>query len=276
MAKDPGKATGAQADERGHRRRFAAHREKRAAARAARHGTRPRGRPGGEESRQRILEEAGQLFARDGFHAVSIRAIASRAEVNVAAIAYHFGGKQGLYEGVIDQLIEDTAPIVTPVVARLSAGVADARGDRTALARLAAAFVQHTLTGLLSSDRLRWQHALLVRELTHPSEVFPMLMAERVDPMHDAVAELVAAATDRGAKESETLLLTADVIGQCMIYGIARTLVWARLGWDGYDEARVAEVIRVVTRSVQRALGLPELAAEMPDVTIERGGEPSP
>jgi hypothetical protein len=35
--------------------------------------------------------------------------------------------------------------------------------------------------------------------------------------MHDAVAELVAAATGRAISEPETRLLTTDIVGQCMI-----------------------------------------------------------
>ncbi len=157
------------------------------------------GRPGGAASRSRILDEAGQLFARDGFEGVTIRRIAARAEVNLAAVGYHFGSKKGLYHEVMRQIITDVSPIVRPVVERLKTGIAAAAGERTALAVLAAQFVRHTLTRVLSSERLRWQHALLVREFSQPSDEFSMVMEEAVNPMHDAVAELVAAATGKDA-----------------------------------------------------------------------------
>ena len=52
-------------------------------------------------TRQRLIEAAARKFAQNGFRAVSIRDIASAAEVNPALINYHFGGKEGIFEEVI-------------------------------------------------------------------------------------------------------------------------------------------------------------------------------
>jgi AcrR family transcriptional regulator len=216
------------------------------------------GRPGGAASRSRILDEAGRLFARDGFEGVTIRRIAARAGVNLAAVGYHFGNKKGLYHEVMRQIIHDVAPIIEPVVERIQGGVNAAAGDRGALSLLAAQFVRHTLTAVLTNERLRWQHALLVREFSQPSDEFPMILAEAISPMHDAVGELVAASLGKDTVDADTRLLTTDVVGQCMIYQIARTLVCARMGWDDYTPDNVERLIAMVTGSVQRTLGLPE------------------
>lgn len=220
------------------------------------------GRPGGEASRERILDEAGKLFARDGYDSVTIRRIAARADVNLAAVNYHFGGKKGLYHEVMRQILEDVAPMLVPAVENLREGVARAKGDRAALAAIAAAFVRHTLTSMLKNERLRWQHALLVREFSQPTDEFAMILEEAVDPMHDAVAELVGAATGRDARDPETRLLTTDIVGQCMIYQIARTLVCARMGWEDYSPEAIEALITMLTGAVQRTLGLPETRPE--------------
>ncbi|MCB0384337.1 MAG: TetR/AcrR family transcriptional regulator [Bdellovibrionales bacterium] len=49
------------------------------------------------ETRIKILEVASHLFARFGYEGTSIRDIAGKAEVNIAAINYHFKNKQSLY-----------------------------------------------------------------------------------------------------------------------------------------------------------------------------------
>lgn len=52
---------------------------------------------GYELTRDRLLDEAEDLFAQRGFHAVSVREITKAAQSNLAAVNYHFGNKQNLY-----------------------------------------------------------------------------------------------------------------------------------------------------------------------------------
>ncbi len=49
----------------------------------------------------RILDVAEELFARHGFAGTSLRALTKAAEVNLAAVNYHFGSKEALIEEVI-------------------------------------------------------------------------------------------------------------------------------------------------------------------------------
>jgi len=53
------------------------------------------------ETRDRIMDEAEKLFAEIGFRATSLRAITQAAEVNLAAVNYHFGSKDNLIADVI-------------------------------------------------------------------------------------------------------------------------------------------------------------------------------
>lgn len=59
-----------------------------------------------ENSKQRILNAATKLFAAQGFEGTSIRQICKEADVNICMISYFWGGKQELYNGIIENLIE--------------------------------------------------------------------------------------------------------------------------------------------------------------------------
>ena len=219
-----------------------------------------RRRADGAASRERMLEAAGKLFASQGFVSVSTRALAKAARVNLSAIAYHFGDKEGLYREVLRRLIADSEPIMRPAVEHLHRAVASAASDRARLAEVAAWFVRHLLDAILLDERMRWQMALMLREFYEPSANFPMLLDERIHPLHDAVAALVAAASGRREDAPETRLLAAVVIGQCMALGAARTVVCARLGWDRYTPERVAMIVRTVTPAILAMLGLSAVA----------------
>lgn len=53
------------------------------------------------QTQMRLLDSAEQLFAEKGFDAVSVRDITQAAEANVAAVNYHFGGKENLINAVM-------------------------------------------------------------------------------------------------------------------------------------------------------------------------------
>lgn len=59
-----------------------------------------------DTSRARILEVATKLFAEQGFDSTSIRQICKEAGANVCMISYYWGGKQELYNGILDDLLE--------------------------------------------------------------------------------------------------------------------------------------------------------------------------
>jgi TetR/AcrR family transcriptional regulator len=66
---------------------------------------RPSGR-GSDKVRRDLLQAARDHFLKRDFKAVSLRQIASSAGVNGAMVNYYFGGKQGLYLAMVDELFE--------------------------------------------------------------------------------------------------------------------------------------------------------------------------
>ncbi len=51
----------------------------------------------GDPVREKLLDAAEKLFAEKGFDGTSVRDITAEAKCNVAAVNYHFGGKDNLY-----------------------------------------------------------------------------------------------------------------------------------------------------------------------------------
>ncbi|MEZ0052964.1 AcrR family transcriptional regulator [Mycobacterium sp. MAA66] len=74
--------------------------------------TRPKrpGRPAGNtDTRERILNSARELFARNGFDKTSIRAIATAADVDSALVHHYFGNKQQLFAAAVQIPIDPMA-----------------------------------------------------------------------------------------------------------------------------------------------------------------------
>ena len=57
-------------------------------------------------TKNRILDAAETLFMEHGFEATSLRQITALAEVNLAAVSYHFGSKEELFESVLTRRLD--------------------------------------------------------------------------------------------------------------------------------------------------------------------------
>lgn len=217
-----------------------------------------RGRPqgSGTDARPRLLEAAGKLFAERGYAGVSTREVARAARVNLSAINYHFGSKRALYRTVVERVIADLAPRRALLVEVLTRAVAAADGDHRQLAAIARRFVQGVLSFLLGGEMPPWHVQLILREVNQPSLGFDLILNGHLNPLHDAVAQLVGAATGRDPLSPESRLLTQSIIGMCLSFGPIRSVVLARLSWDQYTPARIEQVVAVVAPAVVRALGL--------------------
>lgn len=59
-----------------------------------------------EKSKQRILNSATKLFAQKGYDGVGVREICKDANANICMVSYFWGGKEELYKGIVENLIE--------------------------------------------------------------------------------------------------------------------------------------------------------------------------
>lgn len=73
-------------------------------------------------TRGRLLEAAELLFIKHGYEGMSLRQITSQAQVNLAAVNYHFGGKEALVQellsGRLDRLNQERLHLLSICEAR--------------------------------------------------------------------------------------------------------------------------------------------------------------
>jgi AcrR family transcriptional regulator len=94
------------------------------------------------ETRTRILDAAEELFMRHGFEGTSMRLLTARAEVNLAAVNYHFGSKDALIEALFRRRLD---PMNAARLAALEKLETEAAGRPLAAEIIIRAFVGESL-----------------------------------------------------------------------------------------------------------------------------------
>jgi AcrR family transcriptional regulator len=218
---------------------------------------RPGARQRGEDTSRRILETALALFAAEGFDSTSTRAIAEQAGVNLPAIQYYFGSKEGLYRAAIAHIGEQAAQAIAPIAARVRDALDTGAPSRAQLIDLLCEMVDALVT-LFLDDSLpqRESRSMFVSrvEVEHTAALDPLNEVMRQHVLEPSTA-LVGRLVDRPAEDEQVLLRTLMILGQTKIF-CSRSVVRA-LGWDTVGDSRLREVKAMVhqhTRAICRSL----------------------
>src|SRR3989338_4511701 len=82
--------------------------------------------PAPSSTREAILKAATALFAQKGMNGTTTREIADRAGVNIAALHYHWGGKEDLLKAVYEKVNQEVIALATQIFSRPVAGLKEA------------------------------------------------------------------------------------------------------------------------------------------------------
>ena len=168
------------------------------------------------DTRTRLLEAAGETFAELGFRATTVREICRRAGANIAAINYHFGGKEELYEAVLAYTAQQSLEKY-PIGGHLPP-------DAPPEASLEA-FVRAYLERLLDEGRPAWFGKLVAREMVEPTEALTRIAQTFGRPQYDRLRQIIAELLGPGAADPLIRHCCWSVIGQCLAYKHARPMI---------------------------------------------------
>lgn len=180
-----------------------------------------------EETKLRLLNAAGEVFAEKGFQRGTIRDICARAGANVAAVNYHFGGKGGLYDALLAHCHKEGL--------RRHPATAGLRDEYQAEEALGA-FIRSFLRRTLGEDSPAWSTRLMAQGMGEPSPALSHLVQSSVRPNMERLMAIVAVILGEGASEADVRHCALSVVGQCQHYYRCRAaieLLFPDMCWDG-------------------------------------------
>jgi AcrR family transcriptional regulator len=211
------------------------------------------------ETRQRLLERAGPIFADRGFRRTTVRDICAAAEVNLAAINYHFGDKAGLYGAVLRHGLEVALERHPP-----DEGVT---AESPAEERLFA-FVHSFLLRIHGDRDDDWHGRLMAHEMMEPTPALDALVEDLIRPLFKRLCGLVSELISEPSNPERVILCARSIVGQCVFYHHSRPVMLRLSPHEPHGDAQLERLARhIASFSLE---GLRHLPSERLPVVVAR------
>ena len=132
-------------------------------------------------AKERLLDSAEKLFSQNGFESTTVRQIVKDADCNIAAVNYHFGGKDNLYVKVfhrrMDYMREKRVRAIGEFMEKPS----------PALEELLRVFADAFIEPLVEGHKGRFFINLMLREMINPRLGFETFYREVIGPVTTAL-----------------------------------------------------------------------------------------
>ena len=200
----------------------------------------------------RLLDVAVDHFGRLGLEGASTRAIARDAGTLMSSITYHFGGKEGLYLAAADHIAAHMHTMIEPMLERAAAlggkdgDIAGARASIHAIICGMAMMMMHDETAAVSR--------FIVREQADPTEAFTRIYAGVMGQMLDRLASLLITTSADRLTLLEARLRAVTIVGQVLVFRVARATVMTGMGWTQFGPDEAALVTRTIAANLDAML----------------------
>jgi TetR/AcrR family transcriptional regulator, regulator of cefoperazone and chloramphenicol sensitivity len=194
------------------------------------------------DARQRLIDAGLEIFGTYNLEGATTRQLAEHAGVNQAAIPYYFGGKEGLYQAVIEHLFSTNFAIIGPVITMLQQELTGRKPTRdealALLKKLLNTMLERVLTRKASSTWAR----IVMREQMQPTQAFSLIYEKGIRRVHETVSMLLAVILEKKPTDRKVVLRSHMVVGQILIFLAGRETIRRRLNLTGYTDEEVKEI----------------------------------
>ena len=199
-------------------------------------------------ARKALIDAALALFGDKGFDATTTRELAAMAGVNIALIAYHFGGKDGLRIACGQEIGRRIATVVGTPRPPQNLTSASALDQLEFIVRAISTFM-HT------APEAQKMVSFMIPELIRGGPVLDAIYDTFISPKHAELCALWSIASGQDADSDKVRLSIFALIGQIAYFRLAKPVVLKKMGWDdiGPDEARqIGDLIATNLRTLLR------------------------
>lgn len=208
----------------------------------------------GDQTREKLLIAAVDVFGRVGFDGATTRMLCEKAGANQQAIAYYFGNKEGLYLAVAVSIKDGIKDHIDPLRSLVFARVEESRSGTVPLGadearRLLTEIIQR-MAALFASSRSEPWARFIIREQMQPTAAFSHLYDGVMGPLLGICDHLVGILLGADPASEHVRLRTLSLVGSVLMFRMANAAVLAALNWETIDDRALAAIEALVVELV--------------------------
>lgn len=207
-------------------------------------------------TKERLLEAAIDVFGRHGFDSAGTRMIAKTANVNIAAIPYYFGGKGGLYQAVIEHIVDRIKKEAGDLLERIGGMNFNQDGGPRQARELIQAVLERFVNFIAGSEQGPRFSRIILREQMFPSPAYDTIFEGFLKPVLNTLSTLIMAASGESDPRQATFK-AMTLMGQVIIFRVARETIVRELDLKGYSPEEIEEIRRVVVANAMAITSTP-------------------
>ena len=187
----------------------------------------------GELAKRQLLKAACEIFGKNGPDGTTTRQIAQAAKQNIAAIAYYFGSKEGLYLAVAQYIADLIRIDFEPTVAQLDDFLEKPNPTEhlPLLQKLIIdSFLQYARL-VLDKSNVHISR-IMAREQLVPTEAYSLIHQQALSPLLTRVNRLLALYIGLDPTLPKTMLHTHAILGEVLSFRLVRETILRQTGWD--------------------------------------------
>lgn len=170
-------------------------------------------RKDGIDKRNKLLKAASEAFADKGYRETTVAEICQRAGSNVAAVNYHFGGKDALYAAVWRDAFEEALRVYPPDGGLPSNAAPEKRLH---------ALIFSLLHRIMDDGRLGYAGQILLQEMSDPTDVISQVRKDVIRPLREHTRQIITELLGPEADELQIGFCEMSVIHQCLAIGFRK------------------------------------------------------
>ncbi|MBN1765658.1 MAG: CerR family C-terminal domain-containing protein [Sedimentisphaerales bacterium] len=196
-------------------------------------------RKDGIDTHDKLLEVASIVFAEKGYRDTTVAEICRLSHSNVAAVNYHFGGKDKLYEQVWRNAFAEAIRVYPP-----DGGL---EPDAPPSERLHA-LIYSLLHRILDDGRLGYAGKILLQEMADPTEVIRRILQNLIRPLRQRTRGIIKELLGPDAIDKNIDFCLMSVIHQCLAMGFLREQMHPPMFKTKVTEERIDDLVDHITR----------------------------